>query len=98
MRLFDFIQQDDRIRSSLDTLRELTALFVAHISRRRSNQLRDRMLLHELRHIEADERLLTAEEELGQSSRHLGLSNTRWAKEQERAGRPLRRLQACTAA
>ena len=58
MRLLDFVEQDDRVRRTLDTLGELTTLLVAHVSRRRADEFGDRMLLHKLRHIEADERFL----------------------------------------
>jgi hypothetical protein len=83
MSLFDFIQQDDGIRRPLHALGKLAAFFVAHISRRRTDQLGDRMLLHELRHVEADERLFAAEEELGKRPGNLGLTNARRAKEQK---------------
>ena len=54
MRLLDFVEQDYGIRRALHPFGELATFFVAHVSRRRANQLRDRMLLHELGHIEAD--------------------------------------------
>ena len=60
MRLLDFVQQDDRVRCALHALGELFALLVAHISRRQTDHLRDRVL-HELGHVEAHQRLLTAE-------------------------------------
>src|SRR5262249_44837986 len=43
MRFFDFVQQQYRIRISLDSLCQLTAFFVTNIARRRSDQLRDGM-------------------------------------------------------
>src|ERR1700721_1292889 len=54
MRLLDFIQQHHRIGSTLYPFGELAALFVSHVSRRRTDQLRNRMFLHELRHIETN--------------------------------------------
>jgi len=59
--LLDFVEQDDGIRRPLDALGELAALLVAHVARRRADELGDGVLLHELRHIEADERLVGAE-------------------------------------
>src|ERR1700722_11445786 len=56
------------------------------------------MLLHELRHIEADQRLLRSEEELRQSTSHLRLANTRRSEEEERPDRTMRRFQASTRA
>src|ERR1700721_731804 len=49
VRLLDFVEQNDRVRRALHPLGELSALLVAHVARRRTDQLRDRMLLHELR-------------------------------------------------
>src|SRR2546427_5416524 len=53
-RSLDFIQQDDRVRRPADAFRQLPAFFVAHVPGRRADQLRDGMLLHELRHVETD--------------------------------------------
>ncbi len=83
MRLLDFVEQDDRVRRALHALGELAAFFVAHVSRRRADQLRDRVLLHELRHIEADQRLLAAEHELRQGARDFGLADAGRSEEQE---------------
>ena len=85
MRLLDFVEQDDGVRSALDAFGELAALFVADVSRRRADQLRDRMLFHELGHIEADQSFLGAEHELRQGARDFGFADARGAEEQERA-------------
>src|SRR5437660_7461315 len=98
MRLLDFVQQDDRVRSALYAFGELSTLLVANVSRRRTNQLRDRMLFHELGHIEANQSLFRAEHELRQRARDFGLADARWSKEQERADRPVRVLQASAGA
>src|SRR6202795_2014759 len=68
VRLLDFVQQHDRVGRALHTLGQLAALFVAHVSRRRADQLRDRVLLHEFGHVEANQRLLSAEHKLGQGA------------------------------
>ena len=94
MRLLDFVEQDDRIRSTLHAFGQLTALFVAHVSRRRADQLGDRVLFHELGHIEADQRLLAAEHELRQGARHFGFADAGGSEEEERADGPVRALQA----
>ncbi len=52
MSLLDFVQQNDRIRRALHPLGQLAAFFVAYISGRRTDELGDRVLLHELRHVE----------------------------------------------
>src|SRR3984957_13779829 len=90
MRLLDLIEQNNAVRIALHALRQLAALFVAYISRRRANQLAHGVLLHELRHIEPDQRFFTPEQELSQRPGHLGLTDARWPKEQEAADWPRR--------
>ena len=53
MRLLDFIEQDDAIRPAAHRFGQIAALFVAHIAGRCADQARDRVLLHELRHVDA---------------------------------------------
>src|ERR1035441_6825313 len=86
--------QDDGVGRTLDTLGELAALLVAHVARRRTDELGYGVLLHELRHIEADEGLVGAEEEVGQGAGHLGLSDAGGAQEEEAADGPGGRLEA----
>src|SRR5882762_5613258 len=93
VRLLDFVEQHDAVRSTLHTFCELSAFLVADISWRRADELRDRVLLHELGHIEADQRLLAAEHELRQGARHFRLADACGAEEQERSNRPVRALQ-----
>src|SRR5438132_13422583 len=69
MRLLDFGEQHYRVRCALHALVKLTALFVAYVSRRRTDQLANRLLLHELGHIEADRSLLNGKHELREQSR-----------------------------
>ena len=94
MRLLDFVEQHDRVRVPLHLLGELTALFVPDIAGRRADQLRDRVLLHVLRHVEADQRVVAAEQEIGQRSRQFGLADAGRTEEHEAADRPVRILQA----
>src|ERR1700685_4054829 len=98
MRFLDFVQQNYRVRRALHPFGELSTLLIAHIARRRPDQLRNRVLLHELRHIKADKSLLAAEEELGQRARHLRLAYTGRAQEQERTDRAIGRLETRTGA
>ena len=79
-----------RVRIAAHALGELAAFFVADVARRRADQLRDRVLLHVLGHVEADEVLLRSEEELGEPARDLGLADARRAEEDERAHRAVR--------
>src|SRR5665809_70823 len=50
------------------------------------------MLLHVFRHVDLNERVLVAEEELGEGLRGLGLSDAGRSEEDERSGRTLRVL------
>ena len=61
MGLFDFVEQNDGVRIPLYTLGKLAAFLIADIPWRRSDQLRHRMLFHELRHVEPDQRFFAAE-------------------------------------
>src|SRR5579863_9826139 len=56
------------------------------------------MLLHEFRHIEADQSFLGAEHELRQGAGYFGFANARGTEEQERPNRPVRILQPRAAA
>src|ERR1035438_8372932 len=96
MRLLDFVEQDDRVGSALHTFGELATLFIAHVSWRRADQLRDRVLLHELGHIEADERFVAAEHEVRQSARDFGFAYASRPQEQEGTNRAVRALQSRT--
>ena len=60
MRLFDLVEEHHRIRVTANGLGELAAFLVAHITRGATDELRDLVLAGELRHIEADERVLAA--------------------------------------
>src|SRR5581483_2138395 len=94
VRLLDLVEQDHAVRLPADGLGELPALLEADVSGRRADQTRDGVLLHVLRHVEADEGLLAVEEELGEGARELRLPDARRAEEDERADRPVRILDA----
>ena len=55
-------------------LGELAALVVADVARRGADQAGDGVPLHELGHVDADQRVLVAEHELGQRPGQLGLA------------------------
>ncbi len=94
MRLFDFVEQHDRVRTAPHGFGQLTALFVADVSRRCADQSRDRVLLHVLRHVDADHRLGVIEQILRQRTRDFGFADAGGSEEDERADRALRVLQA----
>ena len=75
MGLFDLVEEDDGVRAPADGLGELATLVVAHVSGRGTDELGDRVLLHELGHVEGDEGVLAAKEELGQGLGELGLAH-----------------------
>jgi hypothetical protein len=72
MRLLDLVQQHHRVRLAADGLGQLAALVVADVAGRRADQPGHGMLLHVLRHVDLDHRVLVAEQELGQRARQLG--------------------------
>ena len=90
VRLLDLVEQDHRVGAPAHRLGQLPALVVADVAGRRADQARDRVLLHVLGHVDADDRLLGVEHELGQRPRQLGLADAGRAEEQEAADRPVR--------
>src|SRR3954453_22989023 len=85
MGLLDLAEEDDAERLAPDLLGELSALLVADVAGRRAEQPRDRVLLAVLAHVELDQRILVAEQELGQRLGKPGLTDTGGAGEDERA-------------
>ena len=94
VRLLDLVEQDDLIGPPPHRFGERAAFVVADIAGRRADQARDRMLLHVFRHVDADQRRLVVEQELGQRLGQLGLADAGGPQEHERADRPVRVLQA----
>ena len=93
VRLLDLVEQDDLVRPAADGLGQLAALVVADVAGRRADQPRDGELLHVLAHVDADQRGLVVEQELGERAGGLGLADAGRAEEQERADRPARVLE-----
>ena len=83
VRLLDLVEQDDRVRTTPDGLRELTAFVVADVSGRRADQASHRVALLVLRHVDADERTLVVEQEPRERTRELRLADTGRTDEQE---------------
>src|SRR5437588_10454302 len=94
MRLLDFVEQDDGVRSALHTFGELAAFLVADVAWRRADELGNRVGLHEFGHVEADQGFFGAEHELRQGARDFRFANARGSKEQERADGTVRTLEA----
>src|SRR5680860_71812 len=92
--LFDLVEEHHRKRLAADLLGQLAALLVAHVTGGRAEQPGDRVLLVDLAHVELDQRVLVAEQELGQRLGHLGLTDAGRTGEDERATGTTRVLQA----
>jgi hypothetical protein len=76
VRLLDFVEQHHRVRTAAHRLGEVTALLIADIARRRADQARHGVLLHELGHVDAHHRLFGVEQELRQRLAQLRLADT----------------------
>ena len=79
MGLFDLVKQNDGVGLAAHRLGELAALFIAHVSGRRSDQSGDGELLHILGHIDAHQIALVVKQVFGQSLGKLGLAHARGA-------------------
>src|SRR3954453_8798263 len=87
-------RQQPGVRLRPPPLCQLAALAVADVAGGRADEPGHGVLLHVLRHVDPDHRLLVAEEELGERAGELGLADAGRAGEPEGAGRTLRVLQA----
>src|SRR3989338_1848386 len=90
MRLFYFIKKNHGIRTMTDALGQRPRLLIAHVPRWRTDKFRDRMLLHEFRHVDAHERIRIIEHELREPARKLGLTNTGGSQKKERTDGTIR--------
>src|SRR3989344_1534144 len=81
----DLVEEDQGIRPVADHFRELAALLVAHVARRRSDEARGRVPLHVLRHVDAHDGLLVVEHEFRQGFGELGLAHSGRPQEHEGA-------------
>ena len=94
VRLLDLVEQQHAVGLAAHGFGQVAALLVAHVAGRRADQARDRMLLHELAHVDADQVVFAVEQEARQRLAQLGLAHARGAEEQEGAGRAVRVGQA----
>src|SRR6478736_5400330 len=98
MGLLDLVEENDREGLAAHLLGELATLLVTDVAGRRAEQPAHRVLLGVLGHVELDQRVLAAEEELGERLGELGLADTGGAGEDERATGAARVLEAGTGA
>ena len=93
MRLLHFVEQHHGVRPPADRFRQLARFVVADIPGRRADESRDGVFLQVLRHVDPDQSPFVIEEELGESTRQLGLSDAGRTQEDEAAERAVRVLQ-----
>ena len=72
MCFFDLIKDHDGVGSAAQGFGELAGFFVPDVSGRCSDQAADSMPLHELRHVQLDQGIFTAEQEAGQGFGQFG--------------------------
>src|SRR2546422_362345 len=89
VRLFDLVEEHDRVRPPSHGLGELPPFLVADVAGGGADQARDGVLLHVLGHVDADHRPLVVEEELGERPGQLGLAHAGGTEEQERTDRTI---------
>ena len=78
--LLDLVEQHHGVGPTPDRLGELAAFLIADVAGRRADQARHRVLLHVLRHVEADHGVLVVEEELGEGFARARSCRRRWAR------------------
>ena len=86
--LFHLIEQHHLIGPPPHRFGQHAALIIADIARRRADQPRDRVFLHEFRHVDADHRVFIVEKIGGDRFGQLGLADAGGPEEQEAAQRP----------
>ena len=74
VRLFNLVEEHDRVRMTANRFRKLAAFFISDVSRRRSDEARDCVLLHVLGHIYPDDVVLRVEERFGERASQLRLA------------------------
>jgi hypothetical protein len=90
MRLLDLVEQQHRVGTPAHGLGELAGILVADVARGRADQARHGVALLKLAHVEADHRVLVAEQRFGERPCELGLADARRPEEEERADGPVR--------
>ena len=94
MGLLNLIEQHNRIWLPPDSLSQLAALIISHISRRRTDKTADRVTFLIFTHINSGHHILVIEKEFSQRLRKFCLSDTCSSHEQERPYRSFLILQS----
>src|SRR3989304_360409 len=95
VRLLYFVKEHDRVRPSPYRFGEVAPLFIPDVARGSPDEPRDRVLFHELAHVDPYHGALVVKEELGQRPCGFCLSHAGRAEEDKRANGPVYVLQAC---
>ena len=90
MGLFDFVEENDTVRSAPYGFGELTAFIVADVSRRRPDKAGDRVLFHIFAHVDADDVPFIVKKRFGEGFSQFRLADACRAEEDERADRAVR--------
>ena len=92
--LLDLVEENHLVGAAAHRLGQRAALVIADIAGRGADQAGDGVLLHVLRHVDADHRRLVVEEKRRQGLRELGLAHPGGTEEEERPCGTVRVLQA----
>src|SRR5215203_6160885 len=96
--LFYLIEKNDRVGSPTQPFGELAPFLMSDVPGGRADELRNRVLLHELAHVKPDQRAVRPEQIGPQGSRDFRLPHACRAEEKERPDRLVRVLQPRTRA
>ena len=94
MGLFDLVEENHGERTATNLLGKLPTFFVSDVTRRRTEETRDGVLLRVLRHIKGDQCVFLAEEEFRKRLGKFGLADTGRTREDERTAGAVRILQS----
>ena len=83
MCFFNFVKQNDLVRTTTNRFRQYAAFFVTDITRRRTNKTCYGMFLHKFRHIDAQDGLVVIKQERRQGFGQFCFTDTGWAEKQE---------------
>src|SRR5438093_7660476 len=89
MRLFDFVEKDNRVWPPPHSLRKLPAFLIPHVAWRRTNQSGSSEFFHVLRHVDLDKRVGVPEHEFGECAGEIGFADPGGAEKNKGPNRAL---------